>query len=481
MGTPRKIFLSNLLLLIGINLLIKPFYLLVIEAQVQERTGPSNFGIYFALLNISYILNILPDLGITNWNNRHIAQLGQVFRNDLLHLLRLRAILAAVYLAVCLVFALTLHYNNQEITILLVLAINQILATGILFMRSYLSGLHAFGADRIISVCDRLLLIALLGAALILTPENEEFPIEYLVLSQTWAYLITLLLSFVLVWKRRTNNEIKEYYTSKSILSASIPFAALIILSMMSGRVDAVMLERMSGSFEAGIYAMTYRLGDMLNMISYLFAVLLLPIFSRMLSKNENVEPVFKTAFKLLLTGCVWLTFVCAFHAEWILEKLYNSHIAEASLVLPWTVAAAALFSLQYTTGTLLTAAGKMKAMIIIAAFALVLNIALNLFLIPIAAAEGAAQAAFFTQLFVFSIQVISTQRHFRTWGRDILVRSTAFITICWGLAFVCKSISEQSPYVLTLFTLCTLITGVSLHMIPLKDLLNNFKSENAS
>ena len=172
---------------------------------------------------------------------------------------------------------------------------------------------------------------------------------------------------------------------------------------------------------------------------------------------------------------------VCSFHAEWILEKLYNSHISEASVVLPWTVASAALFSLQYTTGTLLTAAGKMKVMIIIAALGLFLNIALNLFLIPIAAAEGAAQAAFCTQLFVFCIQMISTQRHFSVWGRDTLARSIAFMAICLGLALTCKNLSEHPPYVLSLFTLGTLIIGAALKMIPFKDLLNNFRSENAS
>ncbi|MFM7234257.1 MAG: hypothetical protein ACKOZM_06670, partial [Flavobacteriales bacterium] len=71
MGAINKTFVSNLLMLIGVNLLIKPFYLLIIEAQVQERIGAENFGLYFALLNISFILNILPDLGITNWNNRN--------------------------------------------------------------------------------------------------------------------------------------------------------------------------------------------------------------------------------------------------------------------------------------------------------------------------------------------------------------------------------------------------------------------------
>jgi O-antigen/teichoic acid export membrane protein len=481
MGAPRKIFLSNLLLLIGINLLIKPIYLLVIEAQIQERTGPSDFGIYFALLNISYILNILPDLGITNWNNRHIAQQGHVNREELAQLLRLRSVLAVVYLIVCLLFATTLHYNGHEIVLLLILAFNQILATGVLFMRSYLSGLHAFGADRIISICDRLLLIVLLGAALILIPAHENFPIEYLILGQTLAYGITLMLAFLFVWKRKTDGEIRETFSNKTVLSASTPFATLIVLSMMSGRLDAVMLERMSGSFEAGIYAMTYRMGDMLNMISYLFAVLLLPIFSRMISTGDDLQPVFNSAFKLLLAGCVWVTLICAFQADWILEKLYNSHIIEASAVMPWTVAAASLFSLQYTTGTLLTAAGKMKVMIVIASIALCLNIALNFILIPLAAAEGAAKAAFFTQLFVFCMQIIATQRHFQVWTIDIVIRSITFLTISFGLAILCERVSQQTPYVLTLFTLCTLATGASLRMIPLKELISNFKSENAS
>jgi hypothetical protein len=43
MSALRKSFLSNLLLLIGINLLIKPFYLLIIEASIQERLGPDAY------------------------------------------------------------------------------------------------------------------------------------------------------------------------------------------------------------------------------------------------------------------------------------------------------------------------------------------------------------------------------------------------------------------------------------------------------
>jgi len=481
MGSPRKIFLSNLLLLIGINLLIKPFYLLVIEAQVQERTGPSEFGIYFALLNISYILNIIPDLGITNWNNRHIAQQGHVYRNELIQLIRLRSFLAAIYLIVCLVFVVTLNYDNHEIKLMLLIAFNQVLATAVLFMRSYLSGLHAFAADRIVSVFDRLLLIILLGGLLIITPAHEHFPIEHLVLGQTLAYGITLLISFMLVWQRKTIDQKKNNYTGKSILSASIPYATLIVLSMMSVRIDAVMLERISGSFEAGIYAMTFRLGDMLSMMSYLFAVMLLPIFSRMLSKNENINAVFLTAFKLLFTGCAWLSVVIAFHSEWILDQLYNSHIQEASAVLPWTFAAAGLFSLQYTTGTLLTAAGKMKILIVISAIALCLNITLNFLLIPDSAAKGAGQAAFITQLFSFCIQLICTQRLYHVFKTSSVIRTIAFSILTMGAAFLINQFKWHPLLSITVISIGVVIFGSLLQMIPLRDLIGISSHENAS
>ncbi|MFM7726527.1 MAG: oligosaccharide flippase family protein, partial [Flavobacteriales bacterium] len=335
MGAINKTFVSNLLMLIGVNLLIKPFYLLIIEAQVQERIGAENFGLYFALLNISFILNILPDLGITNWNNRNIAQQGIIHRTELYKLLRLRLILGGIYIAACLIVGFLLNYDNSSVTMLIVLAFNQVLATGILFFRSYLSGMHRFAADRIISISDRILLILLLGGALITTSEEEAFPIDYLIYGQTTAYALTLLLAFIFV-KRFSSHEITERSSNtSSILSSSLPFATLILVSMMSSRIDSIMLERMGGSFQAGIYAMSFRLGDMLTMISYLFAVMLLPIFSRLLAQQKNPAELFGIAFRMLLVGCTSIVALCVLNPSWILSIIYDQHIEEASLILP--------------------------------------------------------------------------------------------------------------------------------------------------
>jgi hypothetical protein len=70
----KKEFLFNLILLVGINLLIKPFYAFGIDLQVQNRVGLSEYGLYFALFNFSFLFQILTDLGIQQYNSRFIAQ-----------------------------------------------------------------------------------------------------------------------------------------------------------------------------------------------------------------------------------------------------------------------------------------------------------------------------------------------------------------------------------------------------------------------
>jgi len=436
MSVMRKTFLSNLLLLIGINLLIKPFYLLIIEAGIQERLGPDAYGMYFALLNISFILNILPDIGITNWNNRHIASEGVIHASEFQKILRIRITLGFIYLLVCTGVGLFMNYEEYEVAWLIVLALNQVLSTGVLFLRSYLTGMQAFASDRFVSILDRLLLIGMMGAALLLVPRSDVFPISYFIYGQTIAYGLTLLVAFILVLRLTSKEAKSRVLSTETVLASSLPFALLIFFSMISGRVDAVLLERINGSYDAGIYAMSFRLGDMLTMISYLFAVLLLPMFSRQLARHEEPRELFGISFRLLLTGCVWVLIISMFEAEAIMRLLYNIHATEAAKVLPWTIGAAVMFSLQYATGTLLTAGHKMKLMIVLAVLSLAVNVTVNIQLIPYSGPIGAAQAALFTQAFVFLLQSIFIQRFYRVWTKKLLIQSAVFV----GLSMITSS-----------------------------------------
>jgi len=76
-------FLTNLILSLFLNLLIKPFSLLYIDAEVQNRVGAHDYGLYFSLLNLSVLFNILIDLGINNYTIRTMARDPDLAQNML--------------------------------------------------------------------------------------------------------------------------------------------------------------------------------------------------------------------------------------------------------------------------------------------------------------------------------------------------------------------------------------------------------------
>ena len=70
----KKTLLSGLFWVLLANIIVKPFWILGIEVGVQNAVGTEMYGFYFSILNLTYIFNILLDLGVTNFNTRNIAQ-----------------------------------------------------------------------------------------------------------------------------------------------------------------------------------------------------------------------------------------------------------------------------------------------------------------------------------------------------------------------------------------------------------------------
>src|ERR1700749_2422629 len=121
----QKKFVTNLAILICLNLLIKPFWTLVIEPSVQLTVGNEAYGEYFALFNFSFLLNILLDFGITNFNNKNIAQNNHLLTKHFSGLFVLKLFLAVIYIVATIVLGLIIGYEGRLIKLLLILGFNQ--------------------------------------------------------------------------------------------------------------------------------------------------------------------------------------------------------------------------------------------------------------------------------------------------------------------------------------------------------------------
>ena len=406
----KRKFITNLLLLLFLNVLIKPFWIFGIDRHVQNLVGVESYGLYFSLLNFSMILNILLDLGITNYNNKNIAQHHQLMKKHISNIVGLKFLLAGVYAIVCIFLALIIGYKDIQIHILIFLIFNQFLISFTLYLRSNISGLHLFRTDSFLSVLDRSLMILICSVLLFTNVTNHTFRIEWFVYAQSAAYLTASLITLAVVLSH--TGKLKFYFDRRFFvvfLKKSYPYALLILLMSFYNRIDSVMLERLlpNGKEQSGIYAQAFRLFDAVSMFGALFAGLLLPIFARMIKKKEDVGSMVQFSFLMLFVPAIIISSSSGFYDMELMDLLYNGNIELSASILQVLMVSFLGIATTYIFGTLLTANGSIRQLNWMALAGMGINIGLNLILIPHFQAMGSAWASLATQLFTALAQTI--------------------------------------------------------------------------
>jgi len=443
----KKLFLTNLAFLLLLNVFIKAFWILGIDRSVQNVVPSEDYGLYFALLNFTYIFNVFLDLGLTNWNNRQVAQHSQMLPKYFAHLIPIKIVLSLLFTAIIFVVALIVGKTSpKEMTLLFWLCLSQILVSLILYFRSNISGLLMFKTDSILSVLDRFLMIIICGILLWTSIlNNKNFNIEYFVYSQVVSYIITALIAATICLYKTGFIKLKWNYPFMiKVLKDCFPYALLTLLMTCYNRIDSVMLLNLlkDGEVASAIYAAGFRLVDSANMIAYLFSVILLPLFANMIKSKLNVTEVVKPAFHLLLILSLSFALLSLTYTKEAMELMYNKHIAESAAVYRVLCFCFVPVSMSYIFGTLLTANGSLKKLNIIAFCGMISNIGIDILLIPHYQALGASYASLITQSLTAVLQIAITIKMFKiriSW-RYVFKISTFILSII-ATTFVIKQL----------------------------------------
>jgi O-antigen/teichoic acid export membrane protein len=449
----QRKFITNLVLLLSLNLLIKPFWILGIDRTVQNTVGEEMYGFYFVVFNFSFLFNILLDLGITNFNNRNIARHRQLLNKHFSGIIAVRFLLALFYLLITFGVALIIGFDAGQLYLLGWIAFNQFLLSTILYLRSNISGLLMLRTDSLISVLDRVLMIIFCSVLLWGNVTSQAFRIEWFVYAQTAAYLLTALIALSVVIVRA---KFKKLYWNRAffimIIRRSLPFATLVLMMSLYNRIDPVLINRIlpepDGEIQSGIYAKAFRLFDAANQIAYLFAVLLLPIFSNMIKEGRPVEHMVKLSFSLLYTISVTIALGSFFYANEIMNLLYPGDNAMAAQIFSKLMFGFIAVSGIYVFSTLLTANGNLRQLNIIAASAILFNLLVNILLIPRIQALGSAYASLSAQFISVILQIMIVQMVFRFRLNRLYLLSLAAFAALLTLAGYFSSMLHEKWYV---------------------------------
>ncbi len=484
-------FFKNIIFLLFINLLIKPFWILGVDRSVQNLVGDASYGTYLAIFNFSYLFYILLDIGLTNFNSKNIAQNNQLLSKYFVGISQAKIFLSIGYFIIIFLIGWIIGYNNEQLKLLGVVGLNQVLLSFILYVRSNIAALLLFKTDSILSVLDRVLMIMICSFFLWsgIFPKSD-FNIYWFAYSQTISYIVTLIIAIGIVLKHTGKLTIRfNFPFILMIIKKSLPYALLVLLMSFYNRLEPVLIERILpkdiSSIQAGIYARAYRLFDAGNNISYLFSVILLPLFASVIKNGEDLQSLVKQSFSLMLTMTGIIAVACIFYSENLMELLYNIQenetveaynirIQESSKILQILMGSFVSISVTYIFGTLLTANGNLKHLNIVAATGVVINLALNFIFIPIFEAKGAAFTSLCVQFATCLIQFILAKNIFRLkFGTSFWISIFSFCTLLILSALVLKMTSSNWINSFMLTMICGLFIAFITKMLDYKELKN--------
>lgn len=409
----RHLFRS-VLLLVFINLLVKPIWIFGVDRKVQVFAGYEAYGQYFSYFSFTVIFAILADAGITLFVQQKLAAVAS-HGNWLKKAVGYKLLLSLLY--ACFAGAVGTLIGLQDLRLLAGLILLQLLLSWISFCRAVLSAQQRFGASSFLSVLDKLLLLVPAIWLFYIVHQGAQVTVYLFTWAQVVSATLTLAAAVGLLLRHvPVNNPQQEQFSLsfREIVKESTPFALVVLFMFLHARADGVLLHLLpaDGPVQAGRYAAMYRFVDAATVLSYLASGFLLSYWARHLQHKEMIRETLDRFFRMMMGGASFVCVLFFFHSQSLQEWLYHTPSAASASVLRWGMLVLVPYFLVDIFGTLLTAHKRLWEIILVVLGCSLINITLNFFLIPSAGALAAAVIATGTQgLFAAVLWAIAEKR----------------------------------------------------------------------
>jgi O-antigen/teichoic acid export membrane protein len=216
------------------------------------------------------------------------------------------------------------------------------------------------------------------------------------------------LVGLAIIWTL-VGEQIRAHFPSRRDLGEGLAFSVNVSSAMLKGDADKFLLTRMSQEAAAGVYGAGYRILGVAGVPSIALSEATYARFFSASGPRDALALAKKLARVSLVINSV-IAVVTLVSASWITGLLGDSY-AEAAEVLRWIAFMPLLGAWQLFAGNALSGIGHHRTRLLQTTSSAVLNIVLNLALIPRYSWQGAAVATIITELYLVSL-------HWRTLWR---------------------------------------------------------------
>ncbi len=382
---------------------------LIIIGLIQRLYGETGVGIYSIVIAYVSFYFMPVDFGLNALAVKHLLDSNHKPEKVFGNILGFRLALSAALIIIALIIMQLLPYNIETqtgyppavklgilLTSLMIFA-QAILASANAYFQSMQRYAYSFIANMAAAIGN-------VGLFLVLV--NAQVSIEYALISFTISGLIGAITSLLLVKRRLSKITLllnKNYL--KSLIKDTLPLTVSLILNLVYFRIDGLILPFYRSVEEVGRYNIAYKIFDTILVIPNYFANALYPVLLD--QYNQGIKKFIKLVKKSAvgLTGIAVLGSAASYIlAPYVVQLITGMQNPETVLYTRVLTSGLIVFFLSSIAMWSLIVIGKQKYLAYIYGTTMIINITLNVLLIPQYGALAAAYITIATEAVVFLI-----------------------------------------------------------------------------
>ncbi|MDI6654850.1 MAG: flippase [Candidatus Hydrothermarchaeota archaeon] len=228
------------------------------------------------------------------------------------------------------------------------------------------------------------------------------------ILGSTLGFIATALLAYLLFRKVHQKFSSFSFENFKEVFYFSVPVSATALSAFVLAYIDVILLGFYLTPKEVGIYSAASPTSRLVLAFSTAMYATLLPSISELkaLRNYREIKKQIKYAYKLSLLVLIPATLLSIYFSEFIITALFQEDYTQAVRAFEILVVGTAFLGIFTLNSGIFQGLGKPKIPMRILLLAAILDVILNLALIPLYGIDGAALAS--TLSFIFA-GVLST------------------------------------------------------------------------
>lgn len=376
---------------------------------ITFRVGPTNYGFFVIAMTFVGSVTLLTDLGITSITGRDIARSPSDAADVLGQNLGLRLVLSTVIVPVLIVIGIALYRPSSLRWSIVLIAFsvpfNALLNISLSY---YVSSIRNYLTSGVLLLQQ---VIFVVGVVIALA---NGFGIVGCAVSNLIATAVSSLVSYYVVRREMPFKPLFNLRRWRGILVLSASLGAIQVINLLYLKADTLLLSKMVSARAVGLYGVAYNFTNLILVIPGLIATSVLPLLAT--SSGERFTMLLRRMEHALAVLGVLSVMITLLFAHQAIEIL-SGHRYQGATVPLRLLALSCYFSfLGAALGYAAVSQNRHHRMIFVSALGLVLNVGLNLLLIPKYGIRGSATANLISEF----VSLVGVRAVF---GRDVGAR----------------------------------------------------------